>query len=110
MTQAQPNSTPQNSTATVTVGTDGVQYSWSFQTDATVWTNYSNSTTARWDVAFQGGSTASSSYYSYPGWQATNDYSTFDYDRWVQSQFKDYITQQISTYFTVETVWNWPDF
>lgn len=91
LTQALPNTTPTNTTTSISMSTDGVfrtTYSWTTG-DVTV-TNNSTSVDANWLLNFAYHSnSAYSAYDAVPGWQVTNTVGDFVFDRNVTAEWID---------------------
>lgn len=91
VTSVGPNTTPTNTTTSISLNSDSVGASWQWTTNAVNITNESDTTQAKWNLAFtKGTSTAESTYNATPGWQMTNNIGNFVFTRNITMTWRDY--------------------
>jgi hypothetical protein len=110
VTATDPNSTTNGGTQSVSVGTSGISYSWSWSEGAVQVTNDSDTSEANWSLDYTLGDAASTSTYdAEPGWQMTNTAGAFIFTRNINVAFHNDIFQTGSSYSSETTVGE-PDF
>jgi len=110
VTATDPNSTENGGTQSVSVGTSGITYSWSWSEGAVQVTNDSDTSEANWSLDYTLGDAASTSTYdAEPGWQMTNTEGAFIFTRNINVAFHNDIFQTGSSYSSETTVGE-PDF
>ncbi len=93
VTASGPNDTNTNSTAIVSLSTDNIGVSWSFPTNQSAWTNESDTSMAKENVAISPYSnTSETTYDPIPGWQMTNTYGDFVYTRTISASWMNWWT------------------
>jgi hypothetical protein len=111
VTSFSPNSSASNTTVSVGVTTDGIGASWSWDLSSVSETSESDTNEAQWNIVFGGRSTASTNTYnSQPGWQMTNSFGSFMFDRnitvsWENWWLQDPWTDSTQTTTVSETDW-----
>ncbi len=103
-----PNRTTNGGTQSVSVGTSGISYSWSWSEGAVQVTNDSDTSEANWSLDYTLGDTAST-YDAEPGWQMTNTARAFIFTRNINVVSPTDIFQTGSSYSSETTVGE-PDF